>query len=79
MAEKFKDMESCLYLKDIVGAIQAVKAGLGMRKHTTFYKTSSFEKRKFVLDEIRTIQEEIHHAKVAGFAQLGVWMKWGIC
>ena len=67
--EVVEAMESHLWHKDIVGATQSGRAGLGMQKHTYFYRASSYEKRKLVADEIRASQEEAHQTKAAGLVQ----------
>ena len=51
--EEVEAMECHLQHKDIVGATQSGRAGLGMQKHAYFYRASSYEKRKLVADEIR--------------------------
>ena len=38
MAEEVKDLNSCLYFKDIVITNQAGRSGLVMKKHEFFYK-----------------------------------------
>ena len=74
--EEVEAMESQLQHKDIVGATQSGRAGLGMQKHTYFYRASSCEKRKLVADEIRASQEEACQTKAAGLVQQGTWTRW---
>ena len=74
--EEVEAMESCLQHKDIIGATQSGRAGLGMQKHTYFYRASSYEKRKLVADEIRASQEEARQTKAAGLVQHGTWTRW---
>ena len=69
-------MGSHLYYKDIVGATQDGRACLVMKKHTFFNEASLFVKKNMESNDIRISQEEIHEAKVAGFAQQETWMKW---
>ena len=45
--EEVEAMKSQLQHKDIVGATQSGRAGLGMQKHTYFYRASSYEKRSW--------------------------------
>ena len=74
--EEVEAMESWLWHKDIVSATQSGRAGLGMQKHTYFYRASSNEKRKLVAVEIRANQEEVHQTKAAGLVQQGTWTRW---
>ena len=74
--EEVEAMESCLWQKDIVGATQSGRAGLGMQKHTYFYRASSYEKRKLIADVIRASQEEAHQTKAAGLVQKGTLTRW---
>ena len=74
--EEVEAMESHLQHKDIFGATQSGGAGLGMQKHTYFYRASSYEKRKLVADEIRASQEEARQTKAAGLVQQGTWTRW---
>ena len=74
--EEVEAMESWLQHKDIIGATQSGRAGLGMQKHTYFYRASSYEKRKLVADEIRASQEEACQTKASGLVQQGTWTRW---
>ena len=46
-------MESRLRLKDIIGATQIDRSGLGTRVFKYFYKASEIERRGLVSEEIR--------------------------
>ncbi len=69
-------IESRLRHKDIVGATQTDRAGLGTREFRYFYKASDKEKRVLVSEEIRVKEEELRHAKAAGLALQGGWIRW---
>ena len=74
--EEVESMESRLCHKDIVGATQIGRAGLGMQKHSFFYRASDHERRRMVTEEIRVGQEEACQAKAAGLVQQGQWTQW---
>ena len=59
--EEVEATESCLWHKDIGGATQSERAGLGMQKQT---------------DEIRASQEEACQTKAADLVQQGTWTRW---
>ena len=75
--EEVEAMESHLWHKDIVGATQSGRAGLGMQKHSYFYRASSYEKRKLVADEIRASQEEACQTKCSWSCATGNMDKMG--
>ena len=74
--KRLKQWKAGFQHKDIVGATQSGRVGLGMQKYTYFYRASSYEKRKLVADEIRASQEEAHQTKAAGLVQQRTWTRW---
>jgi hypothetical protein len=76
-AEKAVDeVESRLKHKEIVGATQVGRQGLGWTTHKWWSSSSDSERRKLVSEEIREVEEEKRLAIAVGQAKQGAWTKW---
>ena len=68
--------EGSLKIKDIIGATQTGRQGLGITTHRWFSDASTTERRRMVTDEIRAFEEEKRTAIAAGQAKQCAWTKW---
>ena len=67
--------EGSLKIKDIIGATQTGRQGLGITTHRWFSDASTTERRRMVTDEIRAFEEEKRTAIAAGQAKQCAWTK----
>ena len=70
------EAESNLRFKEICGATQVGRAGLGQSRPRWFSKQSTTGAREMVTDEIRHMEEETRQAISVGFAKQCAWTKW---
>lgn len=70
------EAEASLRTKDIVGAVQDSRAGLGNNVHRWFSAQGPKGRREMVIEEVRAIDEERRSATAAGFAKQCAWSCW---
>ena len=68
--------EASLQIKEVIGATQTGRAGLGSTPHQWFSKEDNKGRRGMVITELRMIEEEKRTATAAGQAKQCAWMKW---
>ncbi|XP_078603950.1 uncharacterized protein LOC144877779 [Branchiostoma floridae x Branchiostoma japonicum] len=63
--------------RDIVGAVQQGRFGLGWGERTLRWdKATQREKKQLVVDEVKRMMEEERKVKVVGQHQQGAWINW---
>ncbi|XP_078583875.1 uncharacterized protein LOC144866388 [Branchiostoma floridae x Branchiostoma japonicum] len=63
--------------RDIVGAVQQGRCGLGWGERTLRWdKATQREKKQLVVDEVKRMMEEERKVKVVGQYQQGAWINW---
>ena len=76
-AEKaVKEAEFRLKHKEMVGAVQVGRQGLGWRRHTYWSSANDSERRKLVSQAIREAEEEKRLATAVGQVKQGAWTRW---
>ena len=70
------EAEASLRTKDIVGAVQDSRAGLGNNVHRWFSAQGPKGRREMVIEEVRAIDEERRSATAAGCAKQCAWSCW---
>jgi len=65
-----------LEIKEITGAVQTGRHGIGWSKHVWFSKATCEERRKLVADEVKSTEEERRQAQSVSQAQQGRWSAW---
>ena len=76
-AEKaVEEAESRLKHKEMVGAVQVGRQGLGWTRHTWWSSANDSERRKLVSQEIREAEEEKRFATAVGQVKQGAWTRW---
>ena len=71
-----QEAESSLQIKDIIGATQTGRAGLGMTPHQWFAREDTRGRRDMVVREIHMLEEERRMATAAGQAKQCAWTTW---
>ena len=71
-----EEAESSLRLKDIVGTTTVGRLGLGATVRERWDTAKRLERRKMVLSEVRTHEEEQRRGKVAQMGAQGAWTRW---
>ena len=71
-----EEAEGSLKIKDIIGATQTGRQGLGSTTHRWFSEASTTERRRMITDEVRVFEEEKRTAIAAGQAKQCAWTKW---
>ena len=75
-AKAVQEAEASLQIKDIIGATQSGRAGLGSTPHQWFSKADSKGRRGMVITELHMFEEEKRMATAAGQAKQCVWTTW---
>ena len=75
-ARAVEEAESNLKIKDIIGATQTGRQGLGTTAHRWFSRASTTERRVMVTEEVRAFEEEKRIAIAAGQAKQCAWTNW---
>ena len=70
------EAEANLRTKEIVGATQHDRAGLGSRPQQWFSQQSQKGRREMILKEMHQMKEEERFAVAAGMAKQGAWTRW---
>ena len=70
------EAESSLRFKEICGATQHGRAGLGQQHHRWFSRQDALGSREMVTEEIRNLEEQKRQAKAVGFAKQCAWANW---
>ena len=60
----------------IVGNVATGRAGLGSFPKQSFDKATPREKRRMVLEEVRSEEEEHRRSKMVAMSQQGAWTRW---
>jgi len=77
VAEKaVEEVESRLKHKQIVGAVQVGRQGLGWTRHTWWSSANDKERRQLATQEIREVEEEKRLATAVGQVKQGAWTRW---
>ena len=71
-----EEAESRLKHKEMVGATQVGRQGLGLTTHKWWSSSSDKDRRAMVSQEIREAEEEIRIAKAVGQSKQGAWTRW---
>nr|XP_054753540.1 uncharacterized protein LOC129259264 [Lytechinus pictus] len=71
-----EEAESRLRHKEMVGAAQTGRLGLGWTSTKRWSAASAREQRDLIVEEIREVEEEKRWATAVGQAQQGSWTKW---
>ena len=76
-AEKTVDeLISQLEHKDIVGSVQTNREGLGTRALKPFYASNATEKRRAMVNELRTNEDEARHVHLVQCSVQGQCLQW---
>lgn len=70
------EAEASLRTKEIVGALQGRRAGLGNNLHRWFSAQGPKGRREMIIEEVRAIDEETRSTTAAGFAKQCAWSCW---
>jgi hypothetical protein len=76
VSDEVRDAIFKLELKEITGAVQSGRHGLGWEKHKWFSKGTQEERRRMVTDEVRSTEEERRQAEAVSQAHQGRWTAW---
>ena len=76
VANGVEEAESRLRLKEVVGAVQQDRCGIGWKEHRWWSKESERGRREMVTEEIRKMEEEKRMAKAVSQSQQGAWTTW---
>ncbi|KAI8516566.1 hypothetical protein Bbelb_051470 [Branchiostoma belcheri] len=71
-----EEAEARLKHKDVVGATQTGRQGLGLIPRKWWSSSTNKERREMVVQEVREIEEEKRGAIAAGQAKQGMWTTW---
>ena len=71
-----QDAESSLKIKEVIGAVQTGRAGLGQTPHRWYSQQDPKGAREMVTDEIRSFEEGKRQTIAAGFAKQCTWTQW---
>ena len=71
-----KEAECSLRIKDIIGATQTNRAGLGSTSKKVFFKMDPKGKRDMVSEEVRMYEEEQRKVSAVTQAKQCAWTKW---
>ena len=71
-----EEAESRLRLKEVVGAVQQDRRGVGWRENKWWSKQNEKGKREMVTEELRKMEEERRVTKAVGQSQQGAWTTW---
>ena len=71
-----QEAEASLQIKEVIGATQTGRAGLGSTPHRWFSREDSRGRRDMVITELKMIEEEKRTATAAGQAKQCAWMNW---
>ena len=71
-----QDAESSLQIKEVIGAVQTGRAGLGQTPHRWYSKQDPKGAREMVTEEIRSFEEGKRQTIAAGFAKQCTWTLW---
>ena len=74
--EAVEEAESRLKHKEMVGATQLGRQGLGWTTHKWWSSSSDKERRELVTQELRNAEEEKRLAIAVGQAKQGAWTRW---
>ena len=75
-AKAVQEAESSLKIKEVIGATQTGRAGLGSTPHQWFSKEDNKGRRGMVVTELHMLEEEKRMAAAAGQAKQCAWMTW---
>ena len=75
-AEAIDDAESSLRFKEICGATQHGRAGLGQTHPRWFSKQDARGAREMITEEVRSLEEQKRQSRSAGFGTQCAWNKW---
>ena len=75
-AKVVQEAEASLQIKEVIGATQTGRAGLGSTPHLWFSREDSRGRRDMVITELKMIEEEKRVATAAGQAKQCAWMNW---
>ena len=75
-AKAVQEAEASLQIKEVIGATQTGRAGLGSTPHRWFSREDSRGRRDMVITELKMIEEEKRVATAAGQAKQCAWMNW---
>ena len=76
VAEAVEQAESRLQHREIMGAVQRDRLGIGWRENRWWSKEGFRGRRELVTEEIRQVEEEQRVVKAVGQAQQGAWTTW---
>ncbi|XP_078679452.1 uncharacterized protein LOC144915086 [Branchiostoma floridae x Branchiostoma belcheri] len=71
-----EEAEARLRHKEVVGATQTGRQGLGLIRHKWWSSATEKERREMVVQEVREQEEEKRVAVAAGQAKQGMWTTW---
>ncbi|XP_019616086.1 PREDICTED: uncharacterized protein LOC109463676 [Branchiostoma belcheri] len=71
-----EEAEARLRHKEVVGATQTGRQGLGLIRHKWWSSATEKERREMVVQEVREQEEEKRVAVAAGLAKQGMWTTW---
>ena len=71
-----KEAEASLKTKEIMGAVQTGRGGLGRIHHRWISQQDEKGTREMVIEEVRTLEEEKRQSKAASFAKQCTWTHW---
>ena len=75
-AKAVQEAGASLQIKEVIGATQTGRAGLGSTPHRWFSREDSRGSRDMVITELKMIEEEKKVATAAGQAKQCAWMNW---
>ena len=75
-AKVVQEAEASLQIKEVIGATQTGRAGLGSTPHRWFSREDSRGRRDMVITELKMIEEEKRVATAAGQAKQCAWKNW---
>ena len=75
-AKAVQEAEASLQIKEVIGATQTGRAGLGSTPYRWFSREDSRGHRDMVITELKMIEEEKRVATAAGQAKQCAWMSW---
>ena len=75
-AKAVQEAEASLQIKEVIGATQTGRAGLGSTPHRWFSREDSRGHRDMVITELKMTEEEKRVATAAGQAKQCAWMNW---
>ena len=70
------EAETSLRFKEICGATQLGRAGLGQKNHMWFSRQFTVGAREMVIEEVRHLEEQKRKAKAVCFAKQCAWTNW---